>query len=888
MLAYMKALNRAFEKAFLHSEKDNNISELLACMGEELGCKRISIFEENDEGTCDNTYEWCQKGVVCEQILLQHIALSKFDTWHDRLINNEIIVVQSPEELREHDPDVYNMFLEQEIHSAIVTLLAFHGTNFGFCILEDPDEAVMKDEDLIMPGIRYILSSMIYSRNLVARLRRIGYVDTLTGAGNRVSLQEHLELIDHNKSVCVISIDMIGWDDNKGKTLHLEKEQTLLRAGEILTNLFDEEHVFRVDTGEFVIIENGIDQVLFEADLHSIRGLFHEHNLLASISGSFREKLTGTMEDFIHEVHEKTEQEKIIMLRHRNQAVRRQRKREENSGKKADINLPRGDAFFRLASRYLSEIYEGSVLCIVTDINYFKLYNDIFGYKSGNVFLENIAGVLQKTAQEHKGICGYIGGDNFCLIVPTEKKERHEIVPDIEQIYSTLEFPDGFTPAMGVYLSDDRRETMITLYDRAVNALSEIKGDYIKHINFYSAEMHRHQKEDKLLLMNVKEGLSKGEFIFYIQPQVHEKTGRIIGGEALVRWNHDGHLISPGKFIPVLEKTGYIYAVDCHVWEYVAAWQKSLIDRGIRPLPISVNVSRVDFYFDDIAEFFINLIRKYDLSPDLIGIEITESAFTDNIDTILDAISRLHDAGFRILMDDFGSGSSSLSMLHTMNLDVLKTDVQFMSKNRLDNRAISIVESVISMAHLIGMTVVTEGVETEEQKNNLIALGDNFAQGYYFYRPMPKEDFEELIKDEDNILIEYKRPVHNSNSQLRFREMIKEGLVSETLLDNIIRASAIYKVSENSISLVQVNDLYTSLTGISPHEEEMQRFAIHLSEQEMTKFKQLLEQANTHSLGGSEGKILFKRADGREVELEMRVFLLYSYDDHRLYLSTMS
>ena len=883
---YMQALNRAIERAFEHSEDDNNIDALLACMGEEMSCKRISIFEENDEGTCDNTYEWCAPGVVRERVLLQHIGVDKFDTWHDRLINREIIVVKRPEELEAHDPDVYRMFIDQEIHSAIVTLLAFHGREFGFCILEDPDPAVMADTGLIMPGIRYILSSMIYSRNLVAKLKRLSYIDTLTGVGNRVSLLEHLKSIDRSKSVSVTAVDVIGWDNPEGKLQHLEREQTLLRAGEVLTHLFDDEHVFRMASGEFIIIGNDEDEDSYAMSLRTIRGLFREHNLLAAVVGEWRESLAESMDEFIHALHRQNEEEKRVLLTHRNRAERPPEARVEPH-EKAAIDLPRADAFFRIADRFLGELYEESTVTIVTDINYFKLYNDIFSRKAGNRFLETLAHMMQDAAQRYRGICGYMGGDNFCLIVPAHGKTQRQVLPVVEAFYNTLEFPDGFSPAMGIYYSDDRRESAITMYDRALSALSEIKGDYIRHIHFYSAERQRHQKEDKLLLMEVKQGLSNGEFIFYVQPQVQEKTGRIIGAEALVRWQHNGQLISPGRFIPMLEKTGYVYAVDCLVWESVARWQRSLIDRGIRPVPVSVNVSRVDFYFDDIAEHFISLIDKYGLSPELIGVEITESAFTDNTDVIRNAVTRLHEAGFHILMDDFGSGSSSLSMLHTMNLDVLKTDVQFMSGDARNSRAISIVESVISMAHMIGMSVVTEGVETEAQKDNLISMGENYAQGYYFYKPMPKERFEALISDPRNVTAGYRRKNAEYGGQLRFRDMIRDGLVSETLLDNIIRAAAVYREEAGEVTIEQMNGMYAAMTGVGPGEADMRRFADHLDPGELERFRALLDQAGERPLGGSEGTIHFRRRDGAEVALDMRVFLLYSYDSHRIYLSTV-
>lgn len=884
MSDYMLLLNRAIEKAFAHSESDNNIDELLTCMGEELGCKRISIFEENDEGSCDNTYEWCAAGVIHERIMLQHVAISRFDSWHDRLINRETIIVHTPEDLREHDPDVYQMFIEQNIHRALVTLLAYHGRNFGFCILEDPSDAIMEDASLVMPGIRYILSSMIYSRNLIGKLRRLGYIDTLTGVGNRVSLQEHLEQLNPQNSLHVISVDVIGWDDGDGKLPYLEKEQTLMRAGEVLTNLFDSEHVFRVSTGEFVIIESGAEQTVFEMDLRSIRGLFRDHNLLASVAGEWRAQLTESVDALIAAVHQKAEDEKRVIMSHRGKAAKEETRRVESEDM-AVIDLPHGDAFFRIADQLLSETFEESMICVVTDINYFKLYNDIFGRKSGNLFLETIAGIVRTASGKYNGIGGYMGGDNFCLILPSHGRTPQEVLPVIESFYNTLDYPEGFSPALGVYLSADRRESAITLYDRALSALSEIKGDYIKHIHFYSSEQHRHQREDKLLLMEVKNGLANGEFIFYIQPQVFEKTGKIIGGEALVRWQHGGHLVSPGQFIPILEKTGYVYTVDRYIWEAVARWQRSLIDRGIKPVPISVNVSRVDFYFTDVADCFIELVEKYGLRPELIGVEITESAFTDNHETILESIEKLHEAGFHILMDDFGSGSSSLSMLHTMNLDVLKTDVQFMSKDVENKRAVSIVESIISMAHMIGMSVVTEGVETEAQKDNLISMGENFAQGYYFYKPMPVERFEALIRDPANVTDGYKKKNDNITGQLRFREMIRKGLVSESLLDNIIRAAAIFREEGDEVSIVQFNDQCAEILGVKSNDNTEDFFMDRLDEPSRQGFRELMHRANTHTLSGSEGTVNYQREDGASVALNMRVFLLYTLDDHRLYLS---
>lgn len=883
----MQSLNRAFEKAFAHTATKETLKDLLSCLGEELGCDRISIFEINDDRTCDNTHEWCRPGIEREQIMLQNIPMDAFDTWTDKLDRNEIIVVHDPQEIKESDPDVYHMFEMQHIDHAIVSMLAFHGGHLGFFILENPDEETMQDAELILPGMRYILSSLVYSDHLIHRLERIGYTDALTGTGNRISLQEHLEAMDPAASVGIVYCDVLGWAMDGGPK-HLEREQTLLRTGEVLTNIFDEGTVFRVATGEFLVVEGGISRQEFETDLATIRGLFQEHNLEIALASTWNEQCVGSYDAMIRQAHLLVSDERKRVseqhARRKNPAMIMEWERED----RAEIGLIREDEFFRKAEDFLSEVFDESIVTVVIDVNYFKLYNDIFGRKAGNRFLEELSHIVDEQAQKWNGIAGYLGGDNFCMMIPTGKTEAEELIPGVQSIIEALKYPDGFAPALGIYLSLDRQETMITMYDRALTALSEIKGDYIEHYRFYSAEKYQHQREDKLLLMDVKEGLPKGEFLFYVQPQVQERTGKIIGGEALVRWKHAGQIVSPGRFIPILEKTGYVFAVDTYVWESVVKWLRDLIDRGIRPVEISVNVSRVDFYFTDIAQYFIDLVKKYDVNPKLLGIEITESAFTDNTESILESVQRLHQAGFRILMDDFGSGSSSLSMLHTMNLDVLKTDVKFMSKKNSDNRAISIVESVISMAHMIGMLVVTEGVETENQRDSLIALGDNYAQGFYFFKPMPKEEFELLLQDESKVGAAPQPGDSILTNHLRFREMIRDGMVSETLLDNIIGPAAIYREDKDGLRLVQMNQQYSDVTGIAMHDREaMDHFGERFKGMNFDEIRKALDGANTHPLEGSEGAVEFTKSDGRRVLLKVRIFLLYSCDDHKLYLSTM-
>ena len=892
----MSALNRAFEKAFAHTATKETLMDLLACLGEELSCDRISIFECNIDNTWDNTYEWCRDTVVREREMLQGIPIWKLDSWKDRLMADEVLHIRDLSQIKETDPDIYELFHAQDVHCVIVSKLAFHGKGMGFFVLENPYEGMMTETEVILPGLRYILSSLVYSDQLVRRLEQIGYVDKLTGAGNRLSLQEHLECLEIEKSLGLIYCEVLGWVTHDERPEHLRDEQKLLRMGELLCNIFGKDSVFRVGQDEFLVLVEGEGEGVFFESVRLMSHMIEENDLLAATGKLWRENASEGYETLIRQIRFLVYQEKRTILEHR-AVMPHSRERQVHTDfrtgsgdlkEKVNIQLPRGEAFFQRAEEFLSEIYDQPVMTVVIDINYFKLYNDIFGRKAGNILLEEIADSLGEEADSQKGVAGYLGGDNFCLMVPVKLTSQNELAPVIESLFEDLRYPEGFTPALGIYLSTNRQERMITMYDRALSALSEIKGSYMEHYRFYDAGHFQHMREDKLLLMDIKKSLANGDFLFYLQPQVHERTGKIVGAEALVRWNRNGELIVPGRFIPLLEKTGYIFAVDCYVWEHVVKWIRKMLDEGIKVPYCSVNVSRVDFYFTDIAAHFIDLVKRYGVSSSQISVEITESAFTDNTDTILDSVQRLHEAGFRVMMDDFGSGSSSLSMLHTMHLDVLKTDVRFMSKKSADRRAVSIVESVVTMAHMIGMLVVTEGVETEEQRDNLIALGDNYAQGYFFYKPMPPQEFEKLIRTPGKV---GETPYQGKNvpkNHLGFRSMIQEGMVSDTLLDNIIGPAAVYKDEGGRFTLVQMNEQYTKLTGIEPDQQDrMDHFIEKYISREVGEFSAIVHGADTHPLEGSSGCLFLHREDGESIPVEARIFLLYSGTEYKLYLSTL-
>ena len=249
---------------------------------------------------------------------------------------------------------------------------------------------------------------------------------------------------------------------------------------------------------------------------------------------------------------------------------------------------------------------------------------------------------------------------------------------------------------------------------------------------------------------SMESALTEGQFEIYLQPKYSIKKNRMVGAEALIRWNHpQWGLQSPALFIPLFERNGFITRLDQYVWDQTCAVMRDWAERGLPPLPISVNVSRADIYNVDLADILTGLLQKYGLLPSSLHLEITESAYTENPRQIIDTVSRLRGMGFVVEMDDFGSGYSSLHMLHEMPVDILKLDMKFIQSEPATLVNQEIMRFIISLANLMKLGVVAEGVETAEQLERLREIGCECVQGYYFSKPLPVKEFELLIKEAD-------------------------------------------------------------------------------------------------------------------------------------------
>lgn len=410
-------------------------------------------------------------------------------------------------------------------------------------------------------------------------------------------------------------------------------------------------------------------------------------------------------------------------------------------------------AFFKRADELLNDNYVGLYAVVAIDIAHFRMFNKSYGREEGDRLLVYIANCLKKVQNMYGSIAGYLGGDNFCVIMPDSREAIQDLESDILKGFQNYNNLVEFYPVFGVYSIKKLTEKVVTMYDCATIALSNTVGIYANRICWYDSGMEEQLEDELELLTEIQAGLEKGEFTFYAQPQCNISNGKIVGAESLVRWKHETKgMIPPGVFIPILEKNGLIAELDLYVWKRVCRWLRDWMDKGHHPVPISINVSRVDILSMDVMAYLQQLLREYRLSEKLLKIEITESAYSENNDIIVEFVNALRERGFTVMMDDFGSGYSSLNMLQHVSVDVIKLDMRFLDIDEKEtDKGIGILESVINMAKMMRLPIIVEGVETQKQEKMLWDLGCRYIQGYYYYKPLPIEEFETLLADEQRL-----------------------------------------------------------------------------------------------------------------------------------------
>ena len=403
-------------------------------------------------------------------------------------------------------------------------------------------------------------------------------------------------------------------------------------------------------------------------------------------------------------------------------------------------------AFLRRAEKVRAENPKKKFAILAFDFDNFKSSNTLYGEAKCNEF-------LAYTAKRLKGliphsIVGRYGGDQYILFFAFDgdNVDVDRIQYLTKSILETAPIPHQIVKC-GINSPINHDLPFVICCDRAFLAIQQIKGIYGKDIAFFEADLQKHLLDEQHISETMEAALENGEFKVFYQPKHEAITGKIVGAEALVRWQHPEYgFMPPGDFIPLFERNGFITKLDMFVLEQVCKNIKDWKKKGYSFVPISVNVSRRDFLEEGLIDKQIEIIDSYQIEHAYLHMEVTESLYSENTDVIISQLKKVQELGFMIEMDDFGSGYSSLGLLSTFPLNILKLDISFV-RNFRENEIV--IENIIKMAHRLGLLTVAEGAETNEQVATLKTLGCDFIQGYYYSKPLSIQDYEKYITNID-------------------------------------------------------------------------------------------------------------------------------------------
>ena len=490
----------------------------------------------------------------------------------------------------------------------------------------------------------------------------------------------------------------------------------------------------------------------------------------------------------------------------------------------------------------------GKYAMVYFDVQRFKAVNDMFGMEAGDRLLIHIADSMRKVCKE-EGLCCRIGSDRFVLFLHREDGNPEKVVEQLMAEIRDFDLPFEITCNAGIYLLSQNHHVADSLIDRAILAQSTIKGSYTQRTNRYNENLRKEMLTEQEIVGNMATALANHQFTPYFQPQYNHATGMLIGAEALVRWIHpERGLIPPNVFIPIFEKNGFITKLDLYVFERVCLFLRDCLDNELPVVPISTNFSRHDVFHPDIVSNLEKIREKYQIPVELLRVEITETAVVGSAQYVNDVICRLHHCGYIVEMDDFGSGYSSLNVLKDIDLDIIKLDMKFLSKqtsanNSSNNRGGTILSSVVRMAKWLNLPVIAEGVETVPQADFLRSIGCEYIQGYLYSKPLPQNDFLTLLRENSDGKTSKELTSGGNPGLNNFWNPDSQ----ETLIfSNYAGAAAIFDYHDDEMELLRVNQKYLRELNISQTEKEL--FGItpfeFASEQEREKYCEALDRAS--------------------------------------------
>lgn len=537
--------------------------------------------------------------------------------------------------------------------------------------------------------------------------------------------------------------------------------------------------------------------------------------------------------------------------------------------------------FMEVTRMMLDENPDEKMVFVRMDIDRFQLINSFFGTVAGDEVLKFMAESVKNYVSKYEKVTyGHMEADVFAMCLPYEDvKEAIDHVYVIRNHFKKYPLEFDIVPSIGLYVIEDKTLPIEIMLDRAKLAAKTIKGQYLNNYAFYTDDIGRALEEEQQIINEMVNALESEQFSVYFQPKYNVKSRQPVGAEALVRWEHpEMGIISPGKFIPIFEKNGFITKLDYFVWNRVCAMLRGWLDEGEKPNPISVNVSRVNLFNPNIVRIICDLVDSYEVPRELLQLELTESAYADATVAMMDKVQTLREEGFQVLMDDFGSGYSSLNVLKDIEVDVLKIDMRFFESSGVGGRGENIIASVVRMAKWLEIPTIAEGVEKDEQVEFLKNIGCEYVQGFYFAAPMPAYAYN-AIACATGGFEKYNKKSFDVN-QIFAMDTELENFVSDST-----QAIAIYEYDQETLEILRVNNAYYELMGYDDRYMRANNLLDVLEEKSKRIIKNSLEEAvqTKGTVGCEYEKVL---SSGKRVWLHLKLKYINSIEGRNIIIGT--
>lgn len=748
--------------------KDEDLSkvmyEILEIIGLYYNADRCYINEKltNNETTI-YLYQW-DRLKKNDNIFSEVENSYEITKWEEIAKNEEMFFIDDISSLKEIWPQKYEELKLKNLKNLVISNMILSEKSVGFLCIENIEKH--KEDVLLLKSLIYFILNEFKRIQISKKLTFMSSYDSLTGLNNRNKYMNYIKNIKYSsiKSIGVAFIDINGLKRINDTQGNYYGDSAIKEVSQSLKRYFRKEDCYRIGGDEFAIICENITKETFSQKINSINRYFLDLMEYSISLGYIWKDKNFNINQMVSQADEYVYQAKKSYYNYLknndieiHSVIATEADYEPDKVKISlshDTELDFNTSKFSLKSK--QDIFKFKVnqlinlnkdknfVMVMLDIKGFKVVNEMYSFDEGNKILLKVNHIINKFIFG-KGVCCHSYSDVFYFCCESETDDSilkilYNINNEINETIANMKISLSY----GIYRINDINISVDEIIERTSYAHKISKKDATENITFYDEALKINMLNEKQIENDMDEALDNEDFKLYLQPKYDIYTNKINGAEALVRWDHPTKgLMFPGKFIHIFEKNGFIMKLDMYILEQVCKFIKYNEKKGRRNIPISVNISKLNFRTKNLKENIMKIINKYKVNPKFIELEITESLIAEKPDEIIKVIEDFKKENVSISMDDFGTGYSSLNMLQDLPVDILKIDCGFFKNFESSKKGAAIIKSIVMLAKELDLDVVAEGVERKEEVEYLKEINCGTVQGYYFCKPITLSEFEE-------------------------------------------------------------------------------------------------------------------------------------------------